>query len=73
MRYDPETGRGVLFVQYIDTFFKRKTEACGYPDWGRCREDEERYGKNFYADEGIRLGKGNKNESRETRPGQTLP
>jgi len=26
-RYDPQTGQGGQFVQYIDTFLKLKTEA----------------------------------------------
>jgi len=27
--YDPETGNGGLFADYIDTFFKLKQEASG--------------------------------------------
>jgi len=30
-RYDPETGNGGLFAVYIDTLFKLKQEASGYP------------------------------------------
>ena len=29
-QYDPQTGSGVLFVQYIDSFLKLKAEASGY-------------------------------------------
>jgi len=42
-RYDPETGDGGFFAEYIDTFFKLKTEASGYPDWVRTEKDEEWY------------------------------
>jgi len=31
-QYDPQTGQGVLFVEYVDTFLKLKTEAIRYPD-----------------------------------------
>jgi len=31
-QYDPQTGQGGLFIEYIDTFFKLKTDASGYPD-----------------------------------------
>ena len=30
--YDPKTGEGELFVQYIDTFLKLKSEASGMPN-----------------------------------------
>jgi len=32
-QYNPETGEGGLFVDYINTFLKLKAEASGYPDW----------------------------------------
>jgi len=56
-QYDPQTGEGGLFVEYIDTFFKLKTEASEYPSWVRTPEDEDRYIANFFASEGIRLDK----------------
>jgi G:T-mismatch repair DNA endonuclease (very short patch repair protein) len=56
-RYDPQTGQGGLFAEYIDTFLKLKAEASGYPDWVRTPEEEDRYIDNFYASEGIRLDK----------------
>ena len=56
-QYDPRTGKGGLFVEYIDTFFKLKTEASGYPDCVRTPEDEDSYNANFFASEGIRLDK----------------
>jgi len=50
-------GQGGLFVEYVDTFLKLKTEASGYPDWVRTTEDKDRYISNFHASEGIRLEK----------------
>jgi hypothetical protein len=34
-QYDKQTGEGGMFVQYINTFLKIKTEASGYPNWVR--------------------------------------
>ena len=52
-QYDPQTGQGCPFVEYVDTFLKLKTEANECPQWGRTPEDEDRY----IASEGIRLDK----------------
>jgi hypothetical protein len=38
-QYNPETGEGGLFVQYVNTFLKLKAEVSGYPDWVQCPED----------------------------------
>jgi hypothetical protein len=46
-RYDPQTGDGGLFVEYINTFLKLKAEASGYPNWVQCPEDEDRYISEF--------------------------
>jgi hypothetical protein len=32
-KYNPESGDGGVFVEYINTFLKLKTEASGYPNW----------------------------------------
>ena len=53
--YDPHTREEWIFAEYINTFFKRKPEASGYPSWVRNPEDQERYDKNFYARKGVRL------------------
>jgi len=53
--YDPKTGNGGLFADYIDTFFKLKQEASGYPSWVRTEGDKVRYMDQFHRDEGIRL------------------
>jgi len=34
-RYYTETREGGLFVGYMNTFFKLKAEASGYPAWVR--------------------------------------
>jgi hypothetical protein len=54
-RYEPQTGDGGLFAQYIKTFLKLKAEASGYPNWVQCRADEDRYVSDFQASEGILL------------------
>jgi len=46
-QYNPETGDGGLFVNYIKTFLKLKAEASGYPGWVRSPEDEDRYVQSF--------------------------
>ena len=56
-QYNPETGEGELFVEYIDTFFKLKAEASGYPSWVRTPADEDRYIEMFRQSEGVRLDK----------------
>ena len=37
-QYDPQTGQGGLFVEYINTFLKLRTEASGYPSWVEARK-----------------------------------
>ena len=54
-QYNPETGEGGLFVDYITTFLKLKAEASGYPGCVQSREDEDRYVDSFWQIEGIRL------------------
>jgi len=56
-QYDPQTGQGGLFVEYVATFLKLKTEASVYPDWVRTPEDDDRYISNFHCSVGIRLDK----------------
>jgi len=41
-QYDPKTGEGGHFVQYVDTFLKLKAEASGYPGWMQGPEDQDR-------------------------------
>ena len=39
-QYDPSTGDGGLFAQYMNTFMKIKMEASGYPS--HCDADQEK-------------------------------
>jgi len=54
-QYNPESGEGGLFVDYINTFLKLKAEASVYPSWVSSPEDEELYIETFRTNEGIRL------------------
>jgi len=54
-QYNPETGEGGLFLNYIITFLKNKADARGYPGWGRSPEYEDRYVESLWQSEGIRL------------------
>ena len=56
-QYSRETDQGGLFVDYINTFLKRKAEAIGYPSWVQSPEDEGRYIHSFRESEGIELDK----------------
>jgi len=47
-QYNPETGEGGLFVDYINTFLKMKEEASGYPGWVHSPEDKDRYVESFW-------------------------
>jgi len=54
-QYNPESGEGGLFVEYINNFLKLKAEASGYPSWVCSPEDEELFIETFWKNEGIRL------------------
>jgi len=54
-QYDPRTGEGGLFASYINTFFKFKQEASGWPDWAKTPEDAKRYVERYFEKEGIKL------------------
>jgi len=56
-QYNPDTGVGGLFVEYINTFLKLKQEASGYPSWVRTPDDEDLFIRQFYQSEGIQLDK----------------
>jgi hypothetical protein len=56
-QYNPETGEGGHFVQYIDTFLQLKAEASGYPGCVQRPEDQDRYVQYFRDSEGIELDK----------------
>ena len=54
-QYNPPTGQGGLFVEYINTFLKLKGDASDYPSWVRTLKDEDSYINMFKASEGILL------------------
>jgi hypothetical protein len=56
-KYDPTTGEGGHFVQYIDRFPKLKAEASGSPSWVQGPEDEDRYIQYVRESEGIEFDK----------------
>jgi len=56
-RYNPDTGEGGLFVEYINTFLKLKAQASGYPTWIRTPDDEDLCIRQFHQNEGIRLNR----------------
>jgi hypothetical protein len=47
-QYDPETGDGGLFVEYILARSWNSPEASGYPNWVQCPEDEDLYISEFH-------------------------
>jgi len=50
-QYNPETGEGGHFFDYINTFLKLKVEASGYPRRVHNPEDQERYVELFWTGE----------------------
>ena len=54
-QYNPETDEGGLFVYYINTFLKLKSQARGYPCWVRSPADEEQFVESSWKNEGISL------------------
>ena len=52
-KYNPETGKGGLFADYINTFLKVKQEASDWPQW--CNDEQSRkvYIENYYEKEGL--------------------
>ncbi|KAJ8032374.1 putative DNA polymerase [Holothuria leucospilota] len=63
-QYDPETKKGGLFVEYIDTFLKMKQEAEGWPQGCNSEEDRIAYVAEYEAREGVKLEHIEKNEGR---------
>ena len=51
-QYDRDSGEQELFGGYVDTFLKIKQEARGFPE--DC-EDQQKYIKDFYEAEGLKL------------------
>ena len=53
--YDPISGSGGLFAQYMNTFMKLKMEASGYPSHCRTDDDKRSYIERVRQQEGITL------------------
>ena len=68
-QYEPSTGQGGLFVEYINNFLKLKTEASGYPSWVRTPEDVS-YINMFKASESLLL---DRNAIRSNAPNVLWP
>ncbi|KAL4229096.1 hypothetical protein ACF0H5_012135 [Mactra antiquata] len=58
-QYDPKTGSGGLFANYINTFLKFKQEASGSPDWIRNEQDMTNYVSQYLSKEGVSLNRSN--------------
>ena len=52
-KYDPNTGEGGLFLEYLNCFLKMKQEATGYPTWCSMAEDQSRH-NSFWGRFGMR-------------------
>ncbi|XP_060564754.1 uncharacterized protein LOC132723964 [Ruditapes philippinarum] len=58
-QYDPKTGSGGLFANYINTFLKFKQEASGSPDWIHNEQDMTNYVSQYLQKEGVSLDRAN--------------
>jgi hypothetical protein len=58
-QYNLVTQSGGIFAEYINEFFKQKTEASGYPPERVTEDEKNEYIRNFERTEGIRLKKDN--------------
>ena len=54
-QYDPSTGDGRLFTQYINTFKKIQMEASGYPSNFDADQEENKYIERVRAHKGVTL------------------
>ena len=54
-QYNPETGEGGLFVDYINKFLKLNAEASGYSGRVRSPDDEVLYVESLWTKVGISL------------------
>ena len=54
-KYDPNTGDGGLFAQYMNTFMKIKMEASGYPSQCDTDQEKNKYIERVRVHEGITL------------------
>ena len=58
-QYDPVTGEGGLFVEYVNMFLKMKTEASGWPANVQTAAEKEAFLREFEEREKIKLNPDN--------------
>ena len=56
-QYDPRTGKGGLFSEYVNAFLKVKQESSGWPEWCKTEEDKDAYLSSYERREGIALAR----------------
>ena len=54
-QYNPVTGEGGLWADYINMWLKLKQEADGYPAWCQTEEDRREYVSSYFDHEKIKL------------------
>jgi hypothetical protein len=54
-KFDPGTGEGGLFKEYVQTFLKLKQEASGYPAHCKTERDKAEYVQSYAQRQGITL------------------
>ena len=54
-QYDPKTGKGGLFANYVNMFLKIKQEASGFPKHCKTEEEKREYIRKYKVNEGIEL------------------
>ncbi|XP_045211635.2 uncharacterized protein LOC123563108 [Mercenaria mercenaria] len=54
-QYDPNTMKGGVFTEYVNTFLKLKQEAIGWPSWCTTKELKQKYITQTHEKEGIWL------------------
>ena len=54
-KYDPNSGKGGLFADYINTFLKIKQEASGWPSWCTDEDKKNDYIRSYMEKEKIQL------------------
>ena len=56
-RYDPLTGKGGLFSEYVSMFLRIKQENSDFPSWVHSEEDKDQYVRDYHRSQGILLDK----------------
>ena len=56
-QYDPWTGNGGLFSEYLNAFLKVKQESSGWPKWCKTQRVKDAYLSSYERREGIALAR----------------